>query len=232
MQKAQKALGDPAYEGKSNREIATLIGVAEGTVRNARGAQIWNGSNFTQPSEETGQDSEARSEPIECCGNCINRHKSGACYIDSVVRSEETAGCEDYERLPPEKPEPDVPEPDYENVNVIEPPDQDKTRRRNPNQYQKVKGCINLNLPPDNPQLFSIELPPEGEGRYQTFLHDAKLVNPHVRLIGFTATPYRMAHDRKARTDMIEAARSHLDVLADQNEITEGWNRLFESIGV
>ena len=41
-----------------------------------------------------------------------------------------------------------------------------------------------------------------------------------------------LAHDRKARTDMIEAARAHLDVLADQNEITEGWNRLFESIGV
>ena len=35
-------------------------------------------------------------------------------------------------------------------------------------------------------------LPPDGEGMYQTFLHDAKIVNPHVRLIGLTATPYRM----------------------------------------
>jgi len=34
--------------------------------------------------------------------------------------------------------------------------------------------------------------PGEGEGMYQTFLADAKLVNPHVRLIGLTATPYRM----------------------------------------
>ncbi len=35
-------------------------------------------------------------------------------------------------------------------------------------------------------------LPPDGEGMYQTFLHDAKIVNPQVRLIGLTATPYRL----------------------------------------
>jgi len=35
-------------------------------------------------------------------------------------------------------------------------------------------------------------LPPDGEGRYRTFLADARTVNPHVRLIGLTATPYRM----------------------------------------
>jgi DNA repair protein RadD len=34
-------------------------------------------------------------------------------------------------------------------------------------------------------------LPPDGEGRYRTFLADAKVVNPNVRLIGLTATPYR-----------------------------------------
>jgi len=35
-------------------------------------------------------------------------------------------------------------------------------------------------------------LPPDGEGAYRTFLSDAKVVNPRVRLIGLTATPYRM----------------------------------------
>ncbi len=35
-------------------------------------------------------------------------------------------------------------------------------------------------------------LAPEGDGMYQTFLKDAKIVNPHVRLIGLTATPYRL----------------------------------------
>ncbi len=36
-------------------------------------------------------------------------------------------------------------------------------------------------------------LAPDGEGRYQQFLQDARKVNPKVRLIGLTATPYRMS---------------------------------------
>jgi len=35
-------------------------------------------------------------------------------------------------------------------------------------------------------------LPPEGEGMYQTFLTAMREINPHIRLIGLTATPYRM----------------------------------------
>lgn len=35
-------------------------------------------------------------------------------------------------------------------------------------------------------------LPPDGEGMYQAFLSDAKTVNPNVRLVGLTATPYRL----------------------------------------
>jgi len=35
-------------------------------------------------------------------------------------------------------------------------------------------------------------IPPEGEGMYRQFLEDAKIVNPHVRVIGLTATPFRM----------------------------------------
>ncbi len=35
-------------------------------------------------------------------------------------------------------------------------------------------------------------LPPNGEGMYRTFLADARVVNPNVRLVGLTATPYRM----------------------------------------
>ena len=34
-------------------------------------------------------------------------------------------------------------------------------------------------------------IPPDGEGRYRTFLEAAKRANPNVRLIGWTATPYR-----------------------------------------
>lgn len=35
-------------------------------------------------------------------------------------------------------------------------------------------------------------IPDEGEGMYRRFLAEAKVVNPSVRVIGFTATPYRM----------------------------------------
>ena len=35
-------------------------------------------------------------------------------------------------------------------------------------------------------------LPPDGEGIYQSFLKEMKEINPNIRLIGFTATPYRM----------------------------------------
>lgn len=34
-------------------------------------------------------------------------------------------------------------------------------------------------------------VPPDGEGRYRTFLNGAKAVNPDVRLVGWTATPFR-----------------------------------------
>ncbi len=35
-------------------------------------------------------------------------------------------------------------------------------------------------------------IPTEGEGRYRSFLEAAKEVNPNLRIIGLTATPYRM----------------------------------------
>ena len=35
-------------------------------------------------------------------------------------------------------------------------------------------------------------IPPDGDGMYQTFLAEAKLVNPRLRVVGLTATPFRM----------------------------------------
>jgi DNA repair protein RadD len=35
-------------------------------------------------------------------------------------------------------------------------------------------------------------IPPDGDGMYRTFLHDARKVNPNLRVIGLTATPFRM----------------------------------------
>ncbi|NIA07166.1 MAG: DEAD/DEAH box helicase family protein [Actinobacteria bacterium] len=49
-------------------------------------------------------------------------------------------------------------------------------------------GCFNL-IMVDESHL----LQPCGEGMYRTFLSEAKIINPQVRLIGLTATPYRMS---------------------------------------
>lgn len=35
-------------------------------------------------------------------------------------------------------------------------------------------------------------IPSDGEGMYRQFLADAKVINPHVRVVGFTATPFRL----------------------------------------
>ena len=35
-------------------------------------------------------------------------------------------------------------------------------------------------------------IPPDGDGMYRSFLEDARRVNPDVRVIGLTATPFRM----------------------------------------
>ena len=35
-------------------------------------------------------------------------------------------------------------------------------------------------------------IPPDGDGMYRQFLADAKVVNPNVRVVGLTATPYRL----------------------------------------
>jgi DNA repair protein RadD len=35
-------------------------------------------------------------------------------------------------------------------------------------------------------------IPLDGDGMYRQFLGDAKIVNPHIRIVGFTATPFRL----------------------------------------
>jgi DNA repair protein RadD len=35
-------------------------------------------------------------------------------------------------------------------------------------------------------------IPPDGEGMYQTFLREARMVNPNLRVVGLTATPFRL----------------------------------------
>lgn len=69
-------------------------------------------------------------------------------------------------------------------------------RQRLPNFWPGIQSVYKRAAELDAFDLILIDeahmLPPEGEGMYQTFLAEARMVNPHVRLIGLTATPYRM----------------------------------------
>ena len=57
---------------------------------------------------------------------------------------------------------------------------------------QSVYNKIEVFKPFDLVMIDEVHMvPPDGEGRYRTFLEAAKRVNPRVRLIGWTATPYR-----------------------------------------
>ncbi len=58
-------------------------------------------------------------------------------------------------------------------------------------------------------------IPVEGEGRYRSFLKDAMIVNPKLRVIGMTATPYRMG------TGMICAPENILNHVCHQVEIQD-----------
>jgi DNA repair protein RadD len=44
-------------------------------------------------------------------------------------------------------------------------------------------------------------IPPDGDGMYRQFLAEAKALNPHLRTVGFTATPFRMTSGSICKPD-------------------------------
>ncbi|MCK4415107.1 MAG: DEAD/DEAH box helicase family protein [Candidatus Eisenbacteria sp.] len=58
-------------------------------------------------------------------------------------------------------------------------------------------------------------IPPDGEGMYRTFLEDARKVNPNLRVIGLTATPFRM------KSGMICAPENVLNHICNQIGVKE-----------
>lgn len=66
-------------------------------------------------------------------------------------------------------------------------------------------------------------LPPDGEGMYRQFLADTQIVNPNVRLIGLTATPYRL------KSGMLCAPENLLNQICFEIGVKELINRGFLS---
>ena len=46
-------------------------------------------------------------------------------------------------------------------------------------------------------------IPTDGEGMYRRFIKDARMMRPHLRVVGFTATPYRLSGGHIASKDHI-----------------------------
>lgn len=64
-------------------------------------------------------------------------------------------------------------------------------------------------------------IPESGEGRYLTFLRDARVINPRVRVIGLTATPFRLGSGRLCKPGNI---LNHICYDANVKElILDGW---------
>jgi DNA or RNA helicases of superfamily II len=64
-------------------------------------------------------------------------------------------------------------------------------------------------------------IPESGEGRYLTFLRDAKVANPNVRVIGLTATPFRLGTGVLCKPENI---LNHVCYEANVKElILDGW---------
>jgi len=153
--RVQQALADPTNAGKSYREIARLCEVSEGTVRNAASAHFSNGLKNAQVPTDTPTEGEA-FRPGPHCGNCDNYVENRRCMFEEEVRPPWSEVCEDFVDIRPPQPKPE-PIPDPEEIVLVD--EQPKKKRRlNPAQYRRLKGCMQLHLPRDNPQLFAVEL--------------------------------------------------------------------------
>jgi hypothetical protein len=67
------------------------------------------------------------------------------------------AACEHFAVRVVEPPEREIPPPDYNNVEPCD-DDDNKPVIHRPFQNRRLKNCITVHLPPDNPQLFAVEL--------------------------------------------------------------------------
>ena len=70
-------------------------------------------------------------------------------------------------------------------------------RHRAPDHHRRHPVGLQARLRARSPSTWSIideahMIPPDGDGMYRTFLEDARKVNPNLRVIGLTATPFRM----------------------------------------
>ena len=160
------ALLHPKGAEKSDRSIAEHVGVHHDTVGRIRKEMELTGE-IRQSNSRIGQDGRMTNTgrinfgrtpppPGAHCSKCVC-YKDGFCSNDDLRKLPWQQPCEDFAMLVDDVPRRDIPPPDYDNIVVCG----DKTRYKPSNSlYQncKLKKCLKVYLPSDNPSLFAVEL--------------------------------------------------------------------------
>jgi hypothetical protein len=118
-----------------------------------RGNQI-----YQQQTSRIGQSNPSQKTDLNytTCLQCRYFEKE-FCTFFGEERLPFDGACNDFAVIVPDPPVREVPPPDYDHVEPCD-DDDDKPVIHRPFQNRRLKNCITVHLPPDNPQLFAVEL--------------------------------------------------------------------------
>ena len=98
-----------------------------------------------------------KTPPGSTCATCLY-FENARCGFNESEPVPWTAACKDYEVKVQSKPNSNFAPPDYGNIVISDEGDPVKKRNRSLRQNRKLTGCQLVPLPPDNAQLFAVEL--------------------------------------------------------------------------
>jgi ParB-like chromosome segregation protein Spo0J len=103
--------------------------------------------------------------PSPTCSRCRYYADKCICELDGSEKLPWDSSCDEFAVRVDEKTHDSIPTPDYDNVELC---DVDSNNRNgfNPHPKRKIKNCIAVYLPSDNPQLFAVELRDHYEREY------------------------------------------------------------------
>ncbi len=162
----QMALLHPKGASLSNRQIANHVGVAHDTVNRIR-QELESTGRIVQSDSRTGLDGRTintaniggqQPEVPPACGHC-RYYDTKKDYCEGLGKETFAwlQACDDFLAKVEEKPLREIPDADYDHVVPCELPSK-KANSATLRQNRKLKDCVNVLLPSDNPQLFAMEL--------------------------------------------------------------------------
>jgi hypothetical protein len=165
----KQALIHPRGAEKSDKSIAEHVGVHQTTVMRIRrelessyalhkieSRTVQRGDQvYKQNSSRIGF-GKIQPPPDANCSKCVC-YKDGFCTNDDQRKLPWQQPCEDFAMLVDDVAKRDIPPPDYNNIVVC---DDKKRHKRSDSLYKnrRLKDCLKVYLPSDNPSLFAVEL--------------------------------------------------------------------------